>query len=145
MGQRGEIFSTRVFAEEGRKTYFFNVKENRYHDIYLNIVESRKSDNGFKRSSIIVFNEDVDKFLRDFKQSVSDLENGSLNEDLILSVSAGRRIYTFARSRRIKNALQIMEKREDVTGLRKEFVVVKLNEMISFTDGLFKAADKMKE
>jgi len=145
MGQRGEIFSTRVFAEEGRKTYFFNVKENRYHDIYLNIVESRKTDNGFKRSSIIVFNEDIDKFLRDFRLSVSNLENGSLNEDLILSVSAGRRIYTFSKSRRIKNALQIMEKREDITGLRREFVVIRLNEMDNFTEGLYKAAEKMKD
>jgi hypothetical protein len=39
MGIRGEIFSTKVQLQN--RTYFFNVKENRMGDLYLNIVESK--------------------------------------------------------------------------------------------------------
>jgi hypothetical protein len=39
MGVRGEIFSNRVILPN--RTYFFNVKENRMGDLYLNIVESK--------------------------------------------------------------------------------------------------------
>ena len=63
MGQRGELFSNRLFIDEGQKTFFFNVKENRFRDRYINIVESRKSERGFKRSSLVVFDDDVEKFL----------------------------------------------------------------------------------
>ena len=40
MGLRGEIYSSRASA--GRRTYFYNVKENRNGDLFLNIVESKK-------------------------------------------------------------------------------------------------------
>ena len=41
MGLRGEIFSWRNTI--GRRTYFFNVKENRTGDVFLNLVESKKT------------------------------------------------------------------------------------------------------
>ena len=63
MGLRGEIFSSRAITE--RRTYFFNVKENRHGDVFLNIVESKKSsETDFERHSLIVFNEDLDNFLQ---------------------------------------------------------------------------------
>ena len=37
MGERGEVFSTKLINND--RTYFFNVKENVYGDLYLNIVE----------------------------------------------------------------------------------------------------------
>ena len=49
MGVRGELFSNKVML--ANRTYFFNVKENRMGDLYLNIVESKNRDNGgFDRS-----------------------------------------------------------------------------------------------
>lgn len=62
MGVRGEIFSTR--ATSGKRTYFFNVKENRNGDVFLNIVESKRSDEkeDFERRSLVVFREDLDEF-----------------------------------------------------------------------------------
>ena len=42
MGERGEVFSTKLIKND--RTYFFNVKENVYGDLYLNIVESRPTD-----------------------------------------------------------------------------------------------------
>jgi len=68
MGLRGEIFSSRAITE--RRTYFFNVKENRHGDVFLNIVESKKSsETDFERHSLIVFNEDLDNFLQGLKKA----------------------------------------------------------------------------
>jgi hypothetical protein len=69
MGSRGEIFSAR--ATSGKRTYFFNVKENRHGDVFLNLVESKKSaESDFERHSILVFREDLDSFLEGFNQAV---------------------------------------------------------------------------
>ena len=69
MGLRSEVFSSR--ATSARRTYFFNVKENRNGDLFLNMVESKKSgEDAFERRSIIVFQEDLDEFLRGFDQAV---------------------------------------------------------------------------
>ncbi len=68
MGLRGEIFSSRTLTD--RRTYFFNVKENRLGDIFLNIVESKKSsETNFERHSLVVFNEDLDNFLQGLKKA----------------------------------------------------------------------------
>lgn len=73
MGQRGEVFSAR--AASGRRTYFFNVKENRNGDLFLNIVESKKhTESEFERHSIIVFQEDLDSFLDGFNKAVGFIQ-----------------------------------------------------------------------
>jgi hypothetical protein len=70
MGVRGELFSSRAIS--GKRTYFFNVKENRNGDIFLNIVESKKNgEQEFERHSIIVFREDLDSFVEGFEKAVS--------------------------------------------------------------------------
>ncbi|MDR1893251.1 MAG: PUR family DNA/RNA-binding protein [Spirochaetales bacterium] len=69
MGIRGEVFSSK--ASVGKRTYFFNIKENRTGDLFLNMVESKKQGEvGFERHSIIVFDEDLDVFLEEFTQAV---------------------------------------------------------------------------
>jgi hypothetical protein len=73
MGIRGEIFSTKVALVN--RTYFFNVKENRLGDLYLNIVESKNKDTGgFDRQSVILFADDVQEFLSGFDESLQVLE-----------------------------------------------------------------------
>ena len=73
MGVRGEIFSTKVALPN--RTYFFNVKENRKGDLYLNIVESKnKETGGFDRQSVILFAEDLQEFLKGFDESLRVLE-----------------------------------------------------------------------
>lgn len=70
MGIRGEVFSSK--ASTGKRTYFFNVKENRLGDLFLNIVESKKhGEDSFERRSIIVFQEDLKQFLDEFERAVS--------------------------------------------------------------------------
>ena len=82
MGQRGEVFSTKLVAND--RTYFFNVKENFRGDMYLNIVESKvTADEGkFIRQSIIVYPEDLGEFIRELQKSVDFMKlNASKKED----------------------------------------------------------------
>ena len=79
MGIRGEVFSTKVALPN--RTYFFNVKENRMGDLYLNIVESKnKETGGFDRQSIILFAEDLQEFLKGFDESLRVLEKSVRNK-----------------------------------------------------------------
>ncbi|MDR2370757.1 MAG: DUF3276 family protein [Treponema sp.] len=76
MGIRGEIFSTSV--QLTNRTYFFNVKENRMGDLYLNIVESKNREaGGFERQSVILFADDLGEFLKGFDESLRVLEKAS--------------------------------------------------------------------
>lgn len=69
MGQRGEVFSTKL--DRNDRTYFFNVKENMYGDLYLNIVESKPMDNGrHLRQSVLIYQEDLGEFVREFQKSL---------------------------------------------------------------------------
>jgi hypothetical protein len=73
MGVRGEIFSTRIILPN--RTYFFNVKENRMGDLYLNIVESKNRETGgFDRQSVILFADDLQQFLKGFDESLKVME-----------------------------------------------------------------------
>lgn len=73
MGLRGEIFSTRVLLQN--RTYFFNVKENRLGDLYLNVVESKnRDDGGFDRQSVILFADDLQEFLKGFDDALRAME-----------------------------------------------------------------------
>ncbi|WP_028973603.1 DUF3276 family protein [Spirochaeta cellobiosiphila] len=73
MGIRGEVFSTKTST--GKRTYFFNIKENRHGDLFLNMVESKKhGDESFERHSIIVFKEDLTAFMDGFQKAISYME-----------------------------------------------------------------------
>ena len=68
MSIRGEIFSSQVQTE--KRTYFFNVKENRTGSHFLNLVEStKKPDGSFERHSIMVYEEDIEKFMRELNRA----------------------------------------------------------------------------
>ncbi len=64
MGVRGELFSARVKSRNDRRTYFFNLKENRTQDLFLTIVESKKKEGSeeFERHQIVVFENDLELF-----------------------------------------------------------------------------------
>ena len=76
MGTRGEVFTAR--ADTPKRTYFFNVKENRTGDVYLNIVESKKGEEEahFERRSLIVFKEDLPGFLEAFDKAIGFIKPG---------------------------------------------------------------------
>ncbi|MFP4363395.1 MAG: DUF3276 family protein [Spirochaetia bacterium] len=74
MGRRGELHSETIVI--GKRTYFFNVKENRHGDMYLNIVESRKREGqeSFERHSILVFKDDMQEFLKGFEKTLKFIQ-----------------------------------------------------------------------
>ncbi len=69
MGQRGELFSTRVNKDD--VTYFFNVKENIYGERFLNIAQSTKEGGRFSRQSIVVYMEKLDFFMQNLEKQIS--------------------------------------------------------------------------
>jgi hypothetical protein len=74
MGIRSELFSTRV--QLPKRTYFFNIKENRNGDLYLNLVESKDKEvgSGFERQSVILFADDLSEFLKGFDEALKVLD-----------------------------------------------------------------------
>ena len=73
MGARGELFTTQVILDN--RSYFFNVKENRTGDVFLQIVESKnKNGEAFDRHQIAVFAEDMQKYLKGFEAALSFIE-----------------------------------------------------------------------
>ena len=73
MSIRGELFTTQVLLDN--RSYFFNVKENRAGDIFLQIVESKKGDGAdFDRHQISIFAEDMQKVLAGFDDSLKFIE-----------------------------------------------------------------------
>lgn len=70
MGARGELFTTQIVLEN--RSYFFNVKENRTGDVFLQIVESKnKNGESFDRHQIAVFAEDMQKYLQGFENALA--------------------------------------------------------------------------
>ena len=73
MGIRGELFTLDVKVKN--RTYFFNVKENRTGDIFLQIVETKSLENSeFERRTVVVFEDDMRKFLKGFDDALSFIE-----------------------------------------------------------------------
>ena len=73
MGARGELFTTQVYLDN--RSYFFNVKENRTGDVFLQIVESKNRDGAeADRHQIAIFAEDMQKFLQGMEKSLDFVE-----------------------------------------------------------------------
>ena len=72
MGIRGELFTTQVTLTN--RSYFFNVKENRAGDVFLQIVESKLKEGEDGRRAIVVFEDDMKNFLSGMDQSLNFIE-----------------------------------------------------------------------
>lgn len=78
MGVRGELFTTDISLDN--RTYFFNVKENRTGDVFLQVVESKNTDGaGFDRHAIVVFEDDMQKFLQGLETTLKFIEKNRKN------------------------------------------------------------------
>ena len=116
MGQRGEIFTTKVYAANGKKTFFFNVKENRYRDLFLNIVETKKKgESSFERHSMVIYKEDIHNFLNRFGDSLKLLTQGKESAESEFAADSGKRKYSFyvRRNKIGEYFLNITESRKD--------------------------------
>lgn len=66
--EKKKLYSTKVNCS-GR-TFFFDVKEADNSNQYLVITESRKLDDGYERKSVVLFEEDIEKFGQTFLNSL---------------------------------------------------------------------------
>ncbi len=77
--RKEELFSKKVKA--GRRTYYFDVKENVNNDKYLIISETKAVDFGKQdRFRIMVFPEDIDNFQEAFMEVVSFIKNNDFSK-----------------------------------------------------------------
>ena len=73
MGVRGELFTKQVILDN--RSYFFNVKENRAGDVFLQVVESKNREGAeFDRHAIVVFADDMQQFCRGLEDSLTFIE-----------------------------------------------------------------------
>jgi hypothetical protein len=72
MGIRGELFTRQINLDN--RSYFFNVKENRNGDVFLQMVESKIKDGQDERRDIVVFADDMQKFLIGMEESLKAVE-----------------------------------------------------------------------
>ena len=73
MAIRGELYTTQIVLDN--RSYFFNVKENRSGDVFLQIVESKKGEGvDFDRHQVAIFAEDMQKFLQGMDTSLAFIE-----------------------------------------------------------------------
>ena len=72
MGIRGELYTTQVTL--ANRSYFFNVKENRTGDVFLQIVESKNQAEDRDRHQIAVFEEDMQKFFSGLDDSLKFIQ-----------------------------------------------------------------------
>ena len=109
MGVRGELFTTQVTLDN--RSYFFNVKENRTGDVFLQIVES-KSRNGedFDRHAICIFAEDMQKFFKGLDDSVSFIDTDrkerskkAAEKKAAKASAAGKKVYKKKNTKETKN------------------------------------------
>ncbi|THB66145.1 MAG: DUF3276 family protein, partial [Spirochaetaceae bacterium] len=79
MGQRGELFSSRAQSE--KRMFFFNVKENRRGDVFLNIVESKRAEGAPEsdRHQIVVYQEELDDFYSALTEAVEHIRTSRWN------------------------------------------------------------------
>lgn len=102
MGARGELFTTQIYLDN--RSYFFNVKENRTGDVFLQIVESKNRDGAEQdRHQIAIFAEDMQKFLQGMDKSLEFIEKDrktrqkaareKKEQKLSQKVSNGKKVY----------------------------------------------------
>ncbi len=80
--QENEKVKRGLYSEKikvGRRTYFFDVKENNEGDRYLVITESKAMpDNTFRRDRIMIFEEYIEDFEKTFKNIKELLPAGKI-------------------------------------------------------------------
>jgi hypothetical protein len=149
MGRRGEIFTRKIFVKDGDKTYFFNIKENRYGDKFLNLVESSKKETEmFVRNSIMIYQEDLAPFMEGFTLSRNHLKKRDKTKlSLSRGNETGRRTFHFS----VKwnkfgwGSIFISEERGDQgSELHNEMILIDERDMEDFLKGYEPATARMK-
>lgn len=76
MGVRGELHSEKLTVADGRRVYFFNVKQNRHGDNFIVIAENVfKFDDRVDRQQIVIYEEHIDDFRYALNKAITMLKN----------------------------------------------------------------------
>jgi len=67
-----ELFTDKI--TKGNRTYFFDVKRSENGSLYLSVSESKRTDDGFEKYKILIFEEDIKDFKKIFNRAVRKLE-----------------------------------------------------------------------
>lgn len=78
--ENSELFSEKI--TKGARTYFFDIKKTEGGDLYLSISESKRTDDGFDRHRVLVFEEDFNDFKAAFNRVAKKI--ASLNKSYSL-------------------------------------------------------------
>jgi len=92
MGIRGELYTQQIVMNN--RSYFFNVKENRTGDIFLQLVESKSKDGEvYERRDIVIFDNDMQKFCKGFEDALSFIDKASKERATEKKSTSKKRIY----------------------------------------------------
>ncbi len=69
--EENEIYSYKLI--KGNRTYFFDIKKSAQGDLYFKVSESKKTENGFERHGIVVFEENIKDFVEGFIKLLTKL------------------------------------------------------------------------
>lgn len=67
-----ELFTDKI--TKGNRTYFFDVTKSENGSLYLSVSESKRTDDGFEKYKILIFEEDIKDFKKVFNRAVKKLE-----------------------------------------------------------------------
>jgi len=67
-----ELFTDKI--TKGNRTYIFDVKRSENGSVYLSLSESKRTDGGFEKYKILIFEEDIQDFKKIFRRAVRKLE-----------------------------------------------------------------------
>ncbi len=113
MGARGELFTTEVYLDN--RSYFFNIKENRTGDVFLQIVESKNRDGADgERHQIAIFADDMQKFLQGMDRSLNYIEKDKRDR---AKAKAAKKAEKIEKTKKIYKISKDSEKKTD--GLKR--------------------------
>lgn len=109
MGARGELFTTEVYLDN--RSYFFNVKENRNGDVFLQIVESKTKDGAdIDRHQIAIFADDMQKFFQGVDRSLNFIEKDRKQR---AKIKAAKKAEKAERTKKIYRLKESESKKDD--------------------------------
>ena len=87
-----ELFTDKI--TKGNRTYFFDVKRAENGGLFLSISESKRTEAGFQKYNIVIFEEDIEDVKRVFNRAVKKLG--------VLSAGGEEKGYLDAGGRRLR-------------------------------------------
>ncbi|MGL4524244.1 MAG: DUF3276 family protein [Spirochaetia bacterium] len=136
MGSRGEIYSRKQSTNYGQRTYFFNLKENRFSDIFVSIVESIKTpevSDAYQRTQIVIFSADWSRFATEINLAKTQIQGKNFRWNSILETSSQKRSYSFEILEKARNIrLLIKEVKPHDEGPNDRLIRINIEDLDSF-------------